>query len=91
MLEKYIKVIFSLANVTEVVRVIAIALNVNEKVFLSRVNKSFWDLRIIGYKSTNENKDTLKISRIGEHTGNFGHCFLTVEVCQLSVREISVS
>jgi len=65
--EKYINAVFSLAS--EIVRAIAMALEVDEQVFVGRIDKSFWNLRIIGYEATDENEDTSKVSGIGEHTG----------------------
>jgi len=68
MAEQYVDAVFSLA--TEIVRAIAMALEVDEAVLLSRVDKSFWNLRIIGYEATDANITTPKIAGIGEHTGN---------------------
>lgn len=67
MSEEYITAVLSLAM--EVVRAIAMALEVDEKVLLSRVDKSFWNLRIIGYEAMEEKADISKVSGIGEHTG----------------------
>jgi len=66
--EQYIDTVFALA--TEIVRAIAMALEVDETVLLSRVNKSFWNLRIIGYEATDAKLATSKVSGIGEHTGD---------------------
>jgi isopenicillin N synthase-like dioxygenase len=65
--EKYVEAILRLA--TEVVRAIAMALGLNEEVLLGRVDKSFWNLRIIGYEATKGHTNTSKVSGIGEHTG----------------------
>ena len=65
--EEYISAVLTLA--LEVVRAIAVALGVDESVFMSRVDKSFWNLRIIGYEATDENASGSKVSGIGEHSG----------------------
>jgi isopenicillin N synthase-like dioxygenase len=83
----YIDAVVSLA--TEVVRAIAIGLQVDEKVLLSRVDKSFWNLRIIGYEATKEYTDTSKVSGIGEHTGNLCCCSFALELTQLTTIQTS--
>jgi isopenicillin N synthase-like dioxygenase len=87
--ENYIEAVFSLA--TEVVRAIAMALEVDEKLLLSRVDKSFWNLGIIGYEATDENTITSKVSGIGEHTGNYPSHSLKREVTHLTQIWTSVS
>lgn len=58
-------------------KAIAIGLGVDESIFLSRVDKSFWNLRIAGYEGRKPTNDTLV--GIGEHTGeNFQHPFIPV-------------
>jgi isopenicillin N synthase-like dioxygenase len=50
-------------------KAIAIGLGVDDDVFLSRVNKAFWNLRILGYEGR-----SLKSSSnagIGQHTGQY--------------------
>jgi isopenicillin N synthase-like dioxygenase len=69
--EKYTSAVLSFAM--EVVRAIAVGLGVDEKVLLSRVDKSFWNLRIIGYEAMNKKADVSKVSGIGEHTGRLSH------------------
>lgn len=52
---------------TSVMKAIAIGLSVDESIFLDRIDKAFWNLRILGYegrKSRSEN-----VAGIGEHTG----------------------
>lgn len=65
--ERYIEAATFLA--TEIVKAIAMALGVDETVFTSRIDKSFWNLRILGYGATNADEASTKISGIGEHTG----------------------
>lgn len=89
MSEEYTSAVLSLA--IEVVRAIAMALDVDEEVFVSRVDKSFWNLRIIGYDATDEKADTSKVSGIGEHTGELSSVFTSLEVWQLTGTQISVS
>ena len=59
----------------EVIRAIAMAVEVDEEVFVGRVDKNFWSLRIIGYEARNEMTESLKVSGIREHTGElFSPC-----------------
>jgi hypothetical protein len=63
--ESYIEQVESLGN--SVMKAIAMGLDVDEELFLKRIDKAFWNLRILGYegrKSKNEGK-----AGIGEHTG----------------------
>ncbi|KAI1611909.1 oxoglutarate 3-dioxygenase [Exophiala viscosa] len=67
--ERYVDGLLTLA--TQLMRVIAIGLGVDEQLFLSRIDKSFWNLRILGYKATDPEATTPSVSGIGEHT-DFG-------------------
>ena len=80
--EQYIDSLFLLA--TEIVRAIAMALEVDETVLLSRVDKSFWNLRIIGYEAAYEKNTTSKVSGIGEHTGTELVRSLSLRIAQLT-------
>lgn len=80
MSEKYIEAVFSLA--TEIIRAIALALEIDEDVLLSRVDKGFWNLRIIGYEATSGKTNTSKVSGIGEHTGySYSPSFFLSNIC----------
>ena len=50
-----------------VVEAIALALDVDASLFLSRIDKAFWNLRVLGY----EGRKSLASAKagIGEHTG----------------------
>jgi hypothetical protein len=61
--KEYIADIVFLA--TEVVRALALALGVDEKIFTSRIEEPFWNLRVLGYPPHPEGN----IAGIGEHTG----------------------
>lgn len=50
-------------------RAIALALGVDEDIFVSRVDKSFWNLRVLGYEAVDENTAKERVSGIGQHTG----------------------
>ena len=57
-----------LSLAVEVMKAIALALGVDQEVFVGRVDQSFWNLGIIGYDATDEKADSSKMSGIGEHT-----------------------
>jgi isopenicillin N synthase-like dioxygenase len=63
--EAYIEQVESLGN--QVMKAIALALAVDETIFLSRVDEAFWNLRILGYEGRKSKSSTL--AGIGEHTG----------------------
>lgn len=63
--EVYINKLLSLGE--SVMRAMAIGLEVDEDIFLSRIDKSFWNLRILGYEGRAEKK-TMDAG-IGAHTG----------------------
>lgn len=65
--ETYINSVLSLA--TEVMKAISIGLEVDEMEFLNRIDKSFWNLRILGYEATSPKSVTSAVSGIGDHTG----------------------
>lgn len=60
--EKYTEDLVFLA--TEVVRALALALGVDEKIFISRIKEPFWNPRVLGYPLHPEGD----IAGIGEHT-----------------------
>jgi isopenicillin N synthase-like dioxygenase len=64
--EAYIESVTSLG--TNVMKAIALGLDIDEALFTSRIDKCCWNLRIIGY-ATNTTHRSSKESRIGEHTG----------------------
>jgi isopenicillin N synthase-like dioxygenase len=61
--EKYIADLVFLE--TEVVRALALTLDVDEKIFTSRIKEPFWNLRDLGYPPLPEGN----IAGIREHTG----------------------
>ena len=65
--EEYIKSVTSLG--TNVIKSIALGLDVDEALFTSRIDECFWNLRIIGYEATNSTNGSSKEAGIGEHTG----------------------
>ena len=56
----------------------ALAMEVDESIFLDRIDKAFWNLRILGYEG--RKSKTPAPAGIGEHTGTdlpdfyFGDC-----------------
>jgi len=66
--EVYIDAMVSLG--TEVVRAIALALDVKESLFTSRIDKAFWNLRTVAYKARNFDTIDLNAVGMGEHTGD---------------------
>jgi isopenicillin N synthase-like dioxygenase len=65
--EEYIKSVTSLG--TNVIKAIALGLDVDEALFTSRIDECFWNLRIIGYEAMNSTNGRFKEAGIGEHTG----------------------
>ncbi|KIW15207.1 hypothetical protein PV08_05252 [Exophiala spinifera] len=65
--EEYIERLEALG--TQVMKAIAIGLDVDESIFLNRIDKAFWNLRILGYEGRKERSKQL--AGIGEHT-DFG-------------------
>lgn len=63
--EEYIERLETLG--IQVMKAIAIGLNVDESIFLNRINKAFWNLRILGYEGRKERSK--QQAGIGEHTG----------------------
>ncbi|KUJ17103.1 Clavaminate synthase-like protein [Mollisia scopiformis] len=63
--EKYIDALFALA--TKVVQALALGLSVDESIFMSRIGKAFWNLRVLGYYPKPEGS----VVGIGDHT-DFG-------------------
>lgn len=67
MAEEYIDKVVTVG--TEVVRAMAMGLGVDEKIFTSRIDRTFWNLRLLAYEGKEPNSDKEKIAGIGEHTG----------------------
>jgi|SRR5450432_3555881 isopenicillin N synthase-like dioxygenase len=65
--EKYIESVTWLG--TNVIKAIALGLDVDEALFTSRIDECFWNLRIIGYEAANSTNRSSKEAGIGEHTG----------------------
>jgi len=65
--EVYIESVTSLG--TNVIKAIALGLGIDEGFFTNRIDKCFWNLRIIGYEATNTTDRSSKEAGIGEHTG----------------------
>lgn len=63
--EKYVEKVTSLGD--SVMKALALGLGVDEEIFLSRVDKAFWNLRILGYEGRKSVKK--ENAGIGEHTG----------------------
>lgn len=63
---------------TSVMKAIAIGLSVDESIFLNRIDKAFWNLRILGYEGRKARMENA--AGIGEHTGKASNpsCFLVV-------------
>ena len=61
-----------------VMQAMALAMEVDESIFLDRIDKAFWNLRILGYEG--RKSKTPAPAGIGEHTGTdlpdfyFGDC-----------------
>ncbi|KAK6071576.1 2OG-Fe(II)oxygenase superfamily protein [Seiridium cupressi] len=51
----------------QVMKALAMGLDVDEEIFLSRVNEPFWNLRILGYEGRQNKKESN--AGIGQHTG----------------------
>jgi isopenicillin N synthase-like dioxygenase len=51
----------------KVMQAIAMALAVDERIFLDRIDKAFWNLRILGYEGRKEKREF--DAGIGQHTG----------------------
>lgn len=51
----------------QVIKAIAIGLNIDEHVLLDRTDKSFWNLRILGYEGRKTKMSNA--AGIGQHTG----------------------
>ncbi|KAH8881497.1 oxoglutarate 3-dioxygenase [Thozetella sp. PMI_491] len=85
--ETYIDHLVALGN--QVMKAFAIGLDVDEEVFLSRVNQSFWNLRIVGYEGRKAKTDAL--AGIGQHT-DFGILtFLLTDSTKESLQVLSKS
>ncbi len=56
---------------TAVISAIAMALNIEENLFLSRIDKAFWNLRILGYEGTNPDEKDEDVKGMSDH---FGGC-----------------
>lgn len=67
--ERYIDSVVSLG--ISVTRAIAMALEVPEDIFTTRIDKAFWNLRILAYEGTDTKSGETKVAGIGEHT-DFG-------------------
>ncbi|RDW65180.1 clavaminate synthase-like protein [Coleophoma crateriformis] len=65
--EQYIDALLLLA--TAILKAMAMALDVDETIFTSRIDKSFWNLRILKYDATNADAISPAVAGIGEHTG----------------------
>ncbi|KAK5053145.1 hypothetical protein LTR84_002119 [Exophiala bonariae] len=63
--ETYIDQLENLGN--SVMKAIAIGLSVDESIFLDRIDKAFWNLRILGYEGRKTRSESA--AGIGEHTG----------------------
>lgn len=48
-------------------KAIAMGLGVDDEIFLSRINKAFWNLRILGYEG--RKSKSKENAGIGQHTG----------------------
>jgi len=67
--EKYIDSVVSLGM--SVTRAIAMALEVPEEIFTTRIDKAFWNLRVLAYEGTDVKAGETKVAGIGQHT-DFG-------------------
>ena len=85
--EAYIDKLLSLGK--SVMRAMTIGLEVDEDIFLSRIDKSFWNLRILGYEGRAEKK-TMRAG-IGTHTGIHHASGHTTAVLMLRFAQISAS
>ncbi|KAI1394638.1 oxoglutarate 3-dioxygenase [Hypoxylon fuscum] len=65
--ETYVEKVTSLGN--SVMKAIAMGLGVDDEIFLSRINKAFWNLRILGYEG--RKSKSKENAGIGQHT-DFG-------------------
>jgi isopenicillin N synthase-like dioxygenase len=67
--ERHIEAMVSLG--TSVSAAIALALDVPEEIFTSRIDKAFWNLRILAYEGTDTNSSSGEAKTAGmyEHTG----------------------
>lgn len=45
------------------------ALEVPEEIFTSRIDKAFWNLRVLAYEGTDVKAGETKVAGIGQHTG----------------------
>ncbi|KAF2727114.1 oxoglutarate 3-dioxygenase [Polyplosphaeria fusca] len=73
----------------EVVRAMAIGLEVDAELFLDRIDKAFWNLRILGYEG--RKSKTPALAGIGEHT-DFGILtFLLADSTKQSLQVLSKS
>jgi isopenicillin N synthase-like dioxygenase len=63
--EEYIQHLEKLG--VQVMQAIAMGLEVDERIFLDRIDKAFWNLRILGYEGRKVKQETP--AGIGEHTG----------------------
>lgn len=61
---------------TSVMKAIALALDVDENIFLARIDKAFWNLRILGYEG--RKAKITSNAGIGQHTGMHYHFFNTM-------------
>lgn len=65
--ETYIEKVTTLGN--SVMKAFAMGLGVDAEIFLSRIDKAFWNLRILGYEGRkSKSQDN---AGIGEHTGRY--------------------
>lgn len=83
--ETYIEHVENLGN--QVMKAIAIGLDVDESIFLNRINKAFWNLRILGYEGRKSRSELA--AGIGEHT-DFGILtFLLTDSTKKSLQVLS--
>ncbi|KAF2110459.1 oxoglutarate 3-dioxygenase [Lophiotrema nucula] len=85
--ETYIKRLEHLG--CEVMRAMAMGLQVDPSVFLDRINKAFWNLRILGYEGRKSKKP--KPAGIGEHTDYGILTFLLTDATKQSLQVLSKS
>lgn len=65
--EEYIEALLALA--TMLMKVIAQGINIDESVFLTRIDKAFWNSRFLLYEGVQLQSSDAAVSGIGEHTG----------------------
>lgn len=86
--DEYIDKLESLGK--SVMQAMALAMEVDESIFLDRIDKAFWNLRILGYEG--RKSKTPAPAGIGEHTGvfYFGFCVANMDDLHIASSDFGI-